>query len=121
MPEKIDSASRNVSPRDAQKGGQGALSEEHPETPLKQDARQTGSIPPRSEITNGLTHAQIALLCGIGQSDPSQATDDQKHDLERLVSEGYVSPIESVAGARFELTGKAIEFLGKRGAGLNEA
>ena len=121
MPEKIDPASQNVSPRDAQKGGQGALSEEHPETPLKQDARQTGSIPPRGEITNGLTQAQIALLCGIGQSDLSQATGDQKHDLERLVSGGYVSPIVSGTGAGFKLTGKAIDFLGKRGAGLNEA
>jgi predicted transcriptional regulator len=45
----------------------------------------------------------------------------QKRDLERLVSGGYVKPTESRTNSAFALTAKGSEFLGKRGAGLNEA
>jgi hypothetical protein len=45
----------------------------------------------------------------------------QKRDLERLISGGYVGPRESHARSVFMLTAKGVEFLGKRGAGLNEA
>jgi hypothetical protein len=48
-------------------------------------------------------------------------TSDQKRDLERLISGGYVGPTESHARSAFMLTAKGVEFLGMRGAGLNEA
>ena len=70
-------------------------------------------------MTDDLTDDQIALLCDIGEFDPSKIAEDKKHDLDRLISGGYVEP----AGSRpaFKLTAKGTEFLGKRGAGLNEA
>jgi hypothetical protein len=37
------------------------------------------------------------------------------------IAEGYVQPTAEHPGAAFELTAKAIAFLGERGAGLNEA
>jgi hypothetical protein len=52
---------------------------------------------------------------------PSKLSGDQKRDLERLLSEGYVEPTESHPGSAFMLTAKGAEFLGVRGAGLNEA
>ena len=68
-----------------------------------------------------LTDSQIALLCGIGEYDHSESARDRKRDLERLISGGYVQPTADHPGSVFELTAKAVAFLGERGAGLNEA
>lgn len=121
MTEKSDVASQKVTPRDAQKGGQGAVGKEHPEILLKQDTPQTGSTPPLNEMPGDLTPAQIGLLCEVDERDLSKLTGDKKRDLERLVSEGYVAPVASLPGSRFQLTAKGGDFLGKRGVGLNEA
>jgi hypothetical protein len=72
MSEKLDAAAKDVSPRDAQKGGQGAVSASHPETPLRQDAKRASDSAPQSrEVTQGLTSDQIALLCEIEARDSS--------------------------------------------------
>jgi hypothetical protein len=71
-------------------------------------------------MPDDLTNSQIALLCDIGECDLTDLTFDQKSDLERLLSEGYVQPTKSHPGSNFKLTAKGDEFLGKRGAGLNE-
>ena len=72
-------------------------------------------------MSEDLTDHQIALLCSIGEFDLSKKlTEDKKRDLERLVSGGYVEPTESHPGSAFKLTGKALAFLGERGAGLNK-
>ena len=76
------------------------------------------------ELSDDLTNSQIAMLCDIGEFKPPKLTNDQKHrDLERLISGGYVQPAEGHHHTRsaFMLTAKALEFLGKRGVGLNEA
>jgi hypothetical protein len=74
------------------------------------------------ELSDDLTNSQIALLCDIGEFHLPKLTSDQKReDLERLISGGYVGPTESHAGSVFMLTAKGVAFLGKRGAGLNEA
>jgi hypothetical protein len=73
------------------------------------------------ELSDDLTNSQIALLCNIGEFDLPKLTSDQKRDLERLVTGGYVGPTGSHPRSAFMLTPKGIEFLGKRGAGLNEA
>jgi hypothetical protein len=75
-----------------------------------------------NKMSDDLTNSQISLLCDIGEFGLSkQLTGDQKCDLERLISGDYVEPTESHAGSAFTLTAKGLEFLGKRGAGLNEA
>jgi hypothetical protein len=70
-------------------------------------------------MSNDLTDDQVALLCAIGEFDPSKQTEDKKRDLEWLISGGYVE----LAGSRhaYKLTAKGNKFLGERGAGLNEA
>jgi hypothetical protein len=72
-------------------------------------------------MADDLTNDQIALLCQIGEFQQSKLTPDQKRDLDRLVSGGFVEPAESGARSAFTLTAKAIDFLGQRGVGLNEA
>jgi hypothetical protein len=72
-------------------------------------------------MSDELTNSQIAVLCDIGEFNLPNLTDDQKRDLERLISGGYVEPTASHARSAFILTAKGLEFLGKRGAGLNEA
>ena len=72
-------------------------------------------------MSDNLTNSQIALLCDIGEFSLPALAGDQKRDLERLISGGYAEPTESSTRAAFMLTAKGIEFLGKRGAGLNEA
>lgn len=68
-----------------------------------------------------LTDSQIALLCAIEEYDHAEASSDDKSDLERLISKGYVQATSDHPGSAFELTAKAVAFLGERGAGLNEA
>jgi len=68
-----------------------------------------------------LSDTQIALLCDIGEYDFAKASEDQKRDLEQLLSRGYVEPGGNNPGSPFKLTGKGAAFLTDRGAGLNEA
>jgi hypothetical protein len=120
MAETFHSDAKSVSPRDAQKGGQGALSKEHPEIPLKQEAATPPVAQPHPvSPSEGLTKSQIALLCRIGEGDLSKLNNFDKDDLTRLSSEGYLVPISS--NSQFKLTAKGMNFLGRRGAGLNEA
>jgi hypothetical protein len=72
-------------------------------------------------MSEDLTDPQIALLCDIGEFNLPDLTDNQKRDLEQLILWGYVRQTESHASPAFILTAKGAEFLGKRGAGLNEA
>ncbi len=76
-------------------------------------------------MSDDLTNSQVELLCEIGECDPlqltGQLTGDQKRDLERLLSGGYVAPSATHPGSKFMVTAKGMEFLGERGAGLNEA
>jgi hypothetical protein len=41
-------------------------------------------------MPDDLTDAQIALLCGIGEFDPSTQAEDKRRDLNRLISGSYV-------------------------------
>ena len=72
-------------------------------------------------MADELTDAQIALLCEIGELKLSGFTPDQQRDLDRLVSGGFLEPAEAGSKSSFTLTAKAMEFLSKRGVGLNEA
>jgi hypothetical protein len=72
-------------------------------------------------MLSDLSDSQIALLCSIGENDRSKSDIDRKSDLEHLLAEGYVQQTARHPDSVFELTAKAIAFLGERGAGLNEA
>jgi hypothetical protein len=68
-----------------------------------------------------LTDDQISLLCDLAEQDQSELADDQKRDLERLISGAYVEMAKNQPGPTLKLTAKGRKFLGERGAGLNEA
>ena len=72
-------------------------------------------------MSDDLTNSQIALLCDIGEFDLSKITDDQRRDLNPLIAVDYVEATESRTGPTLTLTTKGLNFLSKRGAGLNEA
>ncbi len=72
-------------------------------------------------MSDDLTNSQMALLCDIAEYDLEKATDEQKRDLHRLLSDGYVEPSEGRPRASFQPTSKGMNYLGERGAGLNEA
>jgi hypothetical protein len=75
-----------------------------------------------STMSDALTDSQIALLCEIGELHLRKLSSDQQRDLEQLIAGGYVRAAEGdAATAAFTPTAKGIDFLGKRGAGLNEA
>jgi hypothetical protein len=61
-------------------------------------------------MSDDLTNSQIALLCDIGEDDLLKGTADQKHDLERLISGGYVEPTENHPDSPFKLTAKGVAF-----------
>ncbi|MGH6979988.1 MAG: hypothetical protein ACREFC_02165 [Stellaceae bacterium] len=61
------------------------------------------------------------MLCDIEEHDLSRIVGDKRRDLERLLTEGYVQPAKASSGSRLQLTAKGLQFLGERGAGLNEA
>jgi hypothetical protein len=71
-------------------------------------------------MSDDLTNSQIELLCEIEEHELFKLTGDQKRDLELLIAGGYVERTESHPGTAFKLTAEAIQFLGERGAGLNE-
>ena len=75
----------------------------------------------RNGMSDDLTNDQIALLCDIGEFKHLNLTVERKRDLEHLISIGYVIPSESPTGSAYMLTPEAHEFLGMRGATLNEA
>ena len=72
-------------------------------------------------MSDDLTNEQIALLCDIGEFKNPDLTIERKRDLEHLISIGYVIPSEGPARSAYMLTPDAHEFLGMRGATLNEA
>jgi len=61
------------------------------------------------------THAQIAVLCDIGQF--ASFNDEKRNQVRLLMEDGYVRK----NGERYELTPKGEKILTDRGAGLNES
>ncbi|MGA9008501.1 MAG: hypothetical protein WBE48_06940 [Xanthobacteraceae bacterium] len=68
-------------------------------------------------MLNDLTNDQISLLCDLEEHDLFTLAAQKRADLERLISDGYVGPAESI----LKVTAKGMKFLGERGAGLDEA
>ena len=66
------------------------------------------------------TDDQISLLVDIGEANEVHLAHGKQRDLEWLISAGYAERKENPMGGCFILTAKALEFLGKRGVGLNE-
>lgn len=68
-----------------------------------------------------LTDAQMALLCSLGERDPSKLSPQDAEDLGRLRAAGYVEAASDDPHVVLKLTAKAVAYMGERGAGLNES
>jgi hypothetical protein len=74
---------------------------------------------PNEELSNDA----IAMLCDIGEFQSDEATPEQRAQIQGLLDARYIQVDldPDMPGERYKLTPKAVEFLGQRGAGLNEA
>jgi hypothetical protein len=70
----------------------------------------------------GLSDADIALLCDVGDSFPAKLDADKTRRLERLIAEGFVERAgPAKTPEKYQLSPKAQKILTERGVGLNEA
>jgi hypothetical protein len=111
---------REPNPQEAQRDGQGAISQHHPLRELHQEGEAAndqpiGSTPP---TTPELTDEEVAVLCDI-ERDGSIHPHKQPM-LQRLRERGFVAFSEEPL-AKVKLTSHAQQLLSERGVGLNES
>ena len=111
---------REPNPQEAQRDGQGAISQDNPLRELRQDGeaandRPIGSTP---ATTSELTDEEVSVLCDV-ERDGSIHPHEQPV-LQRLREQGFVVLSEEPL-AKVKLTSHAQQLLSKRGVGLNES
>ncbi|MGE3150764.1 MAG: hypothetical protein AB7K04_17075 [Pseudorhodoplanes sp.] len=77
-----------------------------------------------SRRIDGLSNAEIALLCDIGTFSTADASAEATDLIAKLLAEGFIVPAtgdDAARGVEYRLTGKAEKLLTARGVGLNEA
>jgi hypothetical protein len=74
-------------------------------------------------MSDELSNSQISLLCDMADKAWTSLDlhDAMKADTETLIRLGYAELGHDQPASPYRLTAKGIEFLSKRGAGLNEA
>ncbi len=58
-----------------------------------------------------LTCPQIAMLCNIGEFEKAKASEDQKKDLENLLSERLIEPANDDNAEAYQMTQLGLAFL----------
>ena len=109
-----------LTPHDAQKGGQGAISECDPTLELDESGGNRHNVKqPQGRLpSDSLSDQHIAILCDLGEG--RVVSGKHKRILDDLVADGFLqSASDETVG--YKLTGKAQNLLAQRGAGLNEA
>ncbi len=111
---------KDISPREAQKGGQGGVDPAHPDLTVDRVDSQAVDAKAAPMPEDGLSNEEISLLCDIGERRALDST--RTAAIDKLRAKGYIEPASDPGqGAVFHLTRKAQEFLLERGAGLDEA
>ena len=111
---------KDISPREAQKGGQGGVDTTRPDLAVVHAERQAADAKAAPMPQDGLTNEEISLLCDIGERKAPDSTPGAA--IEKLRAQGYIELASRAdGGATFQLTQKAQQFLLERGAGLDEA
>jgi hypothetical protein len=110
---------REPNPQEAQRNGQGAISQENPLRELHQEGdaysdRPIGSVAATPELTD----EELSVLCDI-EKDGSTKSHKQSV-VQSLIERGFVVSSEETF-ARVKLTLHAQQLLSKRGVGLNES
>jgi hypothetical protein len=110
---------REPNPQEAQRDGQGAVSQDSPLRELNQEGdarsdRPTASPPTRPELTD----EEVSVLCDIGRD--GSAKRHKQWVVKSLTERGFVvSSDEPLAPNK--LTSRAQQLLSNRGVGLNES
>jgi hypothetical protein len=112
---------KEPTPQEVQKDGQGAVSQGNSALELDQSGDAEEETGQKVNLrTPELGDQEVAILCDIGNGQPSKPKD--KALLDGLIRKGFVRPAKTGgASADYALTAKAQELLGERGAGLREA
>jgi hypothetical protein len=109
---------REPNPQEAQRDGQGAISQNNPLRELHQDgeAANDRAIGSTAAITPELTDEEVSVLCDVERG--ASIHPHKQPVLQRLREQGFLSeePL-----AKVKLTSQAQQLLSKRGVGLNES
>jgi hypothetical protein len=111
---------REPNPQEAQRAGQGAISQDNPLRELHQEGeaandRPIGSTP---ATTPELTDEEVSVLCDIERDGSTHP--HKQPVLQNLREQGFVVFSEEPL-AKVKLTSHAQQLLSKRGVGLNES
>ena len=66
-----------------------------------------------------ITDQEIAILCDVLEGWGANLNADKRKILDQLIAKGFVVPADQESPAKYKLTGKAQQLLGKRGVGLS--
>ena len=111
---------REPNPQEAQRDGQGAISQDNPLRELHQEGeaandRPIGSTP---ATTPELTDEEVSVLCDIERDGSTHP--HKQPVLQHLREQGFVAFSEEPL-TKVTLTSHAQQLLSKRGVGLNES
>jgi predicted transcriptional regulator len=73
----------------------------------------------KGETMPAMSNDKIATLCAVGEGSEIKAK--QRKDVDQLVADGFVEPMNKSVVEKYKLTPKGQQFISERGAGLNEA
>jgi hypothetical protein len=111
---------REPNPQEAQRDGQGAISQDNPLRELHQEGEAANNRPIGSTpaTTPELTDEDVSILCDMERDG---STDPHKQPvLQRLRERGFVVFSEEPL-AKVKLTSHAQQLLSKHGVGLNDS
>ena len=116
MPDEHD---RERTPQEAQRDGQGAISQDSPLRELHQEGDVDSDRPVASRpATPELTDEEVSVLCDVERDGSTKCC--KQPVVQNLIERGFIVPSDEPL-ARVKLTALAQQRLSKRGVGLNES
>jgi hypothetical protein len=111
---------REPNPQEAQRDGQGAISQDNPLRELRQDGEAANDRPIglTPATTPELTDEEVSVLCDVERGGSIHP--HKQPVLQRLREQGFVVLSEEPL-TKIKLTSHAQQLLSKRGVGLNES
>jgi hypothetical protein len=114
-----DEQDREPTPQEAQRDGQGAISQDSPLRELHQEGDVDSDRPVASRpATPELTDEEVSVLCDVERDGSTKCC--KQPVVQNLIERGFIVPSDEPL-ARVKLTALAQQRLSKRGVGLNES
>jgi hypothetical protein len=116
----VKKTDRKLTPQEAQRDGQSAISQDAPLRELHQEGAAAERDPVVQRLsTPELTDEEVAVLCDIekdGMTGPAK-----QRVVENLAGRGLIDAVFQGTLKRLKLTSHAHQLLSERGVGLNES